>query len=115
MKKIFCLILLFSILVIACGKQHQGQLITKEELGNKWPFSIEKGYVYKTDANHLIFETEDGTKYAVNGMARNWLKSSKYNYKDIEEIWLIEDKEASSRKSLEDIFEIGEKNKINGN
>ena len=101
--------------MVACGKQHQGQLITKEEFGNKWPFSVEKGYVYKTEADHLIFETEDGTKYAVNGMARNWLKSTKYNYKDIEEIWLYEDKEIGLRKSLVEVMDIGHNNKGGGN
>lgn len=56
-----------------------GKLITKNEFGDKWAFTVESGYVYSIN-NCAIFKVGD-ISYGLNGIA------IKAGYRDINEIW----------------------------
>lgn len=64
--------LIFSCSIVGCG--NRGKLVTAAEFGDKWPLTVDRGYVYSVGMA-AIFETTDGTKYALNGFA-----SSNYGY-----------------------------------
>jgi hypothetical protein len=46
----------------------KGRLVTKAELGDKWPFTVDSGYVECPDSVSAIFRTADAV-YGLNGMA----------------------------------------------
>lgn len=46
-----------------------GKLVTKAELGNQWPFTVDSGYVDCPDGVSAVFRTADGSVYGLNGMA----------------------------------------------
>lgn len=45
-----------------------GRLVTKAELGDKWPFTVDSGYVDCPDGVSAIFRT-GSVEYGLNGMA----------------------------------------------
>ena len=67
------------------------RLITRNEFGKKWPFTIESGYVYsismEIDSIYVktiraaIFESIAGVKYQLNGIAESM------GYTLIDPIW----------------------------
>ena len=74
-----CLILgIVSYLNLCTG--HHGKLVTREEYGKKWAFTVPKGYVYSIEKS-AIFETESGHKFQLNGIAQM------NGYKLINPIW----------------------------
>jgi len=77
MKRLLILLLLV-LFVISCSG-NSGQLVTKDEFGKKWAFTVEKGYVYSID-QAAIFKT-GGVEYQLNGVAK--MKG----YKSIDPIW----------------------------
>ena len=77
MKRLLILLPLVLIL-ISCGG-NPGQLVTKDEYGEKWAFTVEKGYVYSI-GQAAIFKAE-GVEYQLNGVAK--MKG----YKSIDPIW----------------------------
>lgn len=46
----------------------KGRLVTKAELGDSWPFTVDSGYVDCPDGVSAIFRTDDAV-YGLNGMA----------------------------------------------
>ena len=46
----------------------EGRLVTKAELGDKWPFTVDSGYVDCPDGLSAIFRTGN-VEYGLNGMA----------------------------------------------
>jgi hypothetical protein len=46
----------------------RGRLVTKADLGDQWPFTVESGYVDCPDGVSAIFRTADAV-YGLNGMA----------------------------------------------
>jgi len=46
----------------------KGRLVTKAELGDSWPFTVDSGYVDCPDGVSAIFRTGDAV-YGLNGMA----------------------------------------------
>lgn len=77
MKKCFVIIAIVSIF-ISCSS-NPGKLVTKEEYGNDWAFTVDEGYVYSVNES-AIFRT-DGEEYALNGLAET------RGYKSIDLIW----------------------------
>jgi hypothetical protein len=59
----------------------EGRFINKAELGEKWPFTVESGYVDCPDGLSAIFRTGD-TEYGLNGMA------TARGFADPEPIWM---------------------------
>jgi hypothetical protein len=46
----------------------KGRFVTRQELGDKWPFTVDSGYVDCPDGISAIFRTGN-TEYGLNGMA----------------------------------------------
>lgn len=46
----------------------QGRLVTKADLGDEWPFTVDSGYVDCPDGISAIFRTGNA-EYGLNGMA----------------------------------------------
>lgn len=55
---------LATMLVSGCG--HHGKLVTQQDMGDEWPFTVDRGYVYCIDGAP-VFEA-DGTVYGLNGI-----------------------------------------------
>lgn len=77
MKRSLILLSLVTLL-ISCGG-NPGKLVTKEEFGKNWAFTVDKGYVYSI-GQAAIFRAE-GVEYQLNGVAK--MKG----YKPIDSIW----------------------------
>ena len=73
------LILLPFVLILVSCSGNPGQLVTKEEYGGKWAFTVEKGYVCSID-QAAIFKA-GGVEYQLNGAA------TMKGYKSIDPIW----------------------------
>ena len=50
------------------GQAPSGMLVTKADLGGKWPFTVDSGYVDCPDGLSAIFRTGNA-EYGLNGMA----------------------------------------------
>jgi len=72
-----CLVLGFSLITAPVFANKI--FVTKSEFGNKWPFTVDKGFVECRD-DAIIFYANDKA-YAVNGTA------SRLGYATINEIW----------------------------
>lgn len=66
-----------------------------EAAGKKWPLSVDGGFVGCTGTGARWFETRDGRRFGLNGLA-----SSKNGYQDIKPIWL-ENTEFNERMTAE--------------
>ena len=73
------LFIFITILVLISCSGNPGQLVTKNEFGENWAFSVEEGYVYSID-QAAIFKA-GGIEYQLNGVAQ--MKG----YKSIDPIW----------------------------
>lgn len=63
--------------------------------GKKWPLSVDGGFVGCTGTGARWFETRNGQRFGLNGLA-----SSRNGYEDIKPIWL-ENKEFNERMTVE--------------
>jgi Protein of unknown function (DUF2511). len=95
MKNIFYLLFTMTCLFSCSNDNVLGEkTISKEEFGNKWPFTVSKGTLklvqYEAEnvnpeiIRGVIFEV-DGKIYGINGTAKSWGK--KLGYSDVNEIW----------------------------
>ena len=83
--------LLFS--VTGCGESGGERVITQQEFGNKWPFTVPEGRLVCTPTNMKVGKTRivsvtldaNGTTYAINGTAAN------KGFRDISPIWKYDD------------------------
>lgn len=66
-----------------------------EAAGKKWPLSVDGGFVGCTGTGARWFETRDGQRFGLNGLA-----SSRNGYEDIKPIWL-ENKEFNELMTVE--------------
>lgn len=82
--------------------------ITKDTVDFAWPFTIAAGRMACLNGNHIVFITDDGTTYAVNGLARGAIKNGAA-YKDFEEIWMDNPKSAGTKIPAAPVIEIGQK------
>ena len=57
-----------------------GRLVTRAEFGERWPFTVESGYVDCEGVYEAVFRVGDKT-YAINGTARSW--ANRRGYLDI--------------------------------
>lgn len=74
------------VLLYSCGPD--GKKITKQEYGEKWPLTVNEGYI-SCHNSAIVFECNDKL-YPVNGTAKSrYDTNSKYN--DISEIWAYDD------------------------
>jgi hypothetical protein len=82
MIRITCIIVSF-IFLSSCG--HEGKLLKKEDYGDKWPLTVDEGYI-KCEEGRIVFES-NGVDYAINGHAHRDKKN-----KDIDPIWAADPK-----------------------
>lgn len=66
--KILFGIAILSILVLA-GCSQKGFHVSQADYGDEWPLTVSEGYVY-SEGTAAYFETPDGTRYALNGIAK---------------------------------------------
>lgn len=82
--------LLFGLLALAgCGPHNPAaryknpQMMTKAELGDKWPFTIDTVIVHcEGQGIYHVVSSMDGVTYGLNGTSK-----SSGKYQDIEKIW----------------------------
>jgi hypothetical protein len=104
MKKLFILMVIGTLVSCSDGTT-TGRKITKQELGNSWPFSVDEGII-GCENSAIYFEAND-KKYPINGVAKSIYMN------DINEIWLLDDelnkieKTQMWRKDLSKILELG--------
>jgi hypothetical protein len=66
----------------------EGREVTKEEFGEDWPFTVERGFVDCTNLSGGLREAvfrSGGMTYALNGTARSRAKAQ--GYEDVMDIW----------------------------
>ncbi len=96
MKKT-CIAFISGLALISCGPNDNTlgeKAISKEQYGNKWPFTVSEGKLkciqYETEGINqemiqgVIFET-NGKTYGLNGTAKSW--GRKLGYAKVDEIW----------------------------
>jgi hypothetical protein len=67
--------------VCACSSDADGKLITKTQLGERWPLTIDSIRVKCINGQQAV-GVADGTTYALNGLA-----SQQRKYQEIDAIW----------------------------
>lgn len=77
--------------------------IYKDEYGNEWPFTVDKG-VLKCSSNQVLFIV-NGKHYAINGTAQSLAQS--HGYSSLEEIWAYDSEEMTTRISIGRIIQDG--------
>ena len=110
MKKIL-LILFTMILIVSCGNSNQGIYVSKEEFGDKWPFTVQDGYVYSVKRMVAVFK-HNGIEYALNGFAKMYSKKHKKGYKDIVGIWKDDSKFPGTKISIGFMINLANENPI---
>lgn len=57
----------------ACSNtpEYKTMEVTAEQLGDKWPLTVDKGTLHCEPPTRIVFTAPDGQKYGVNGSAQN--------------------------------------------
>ena len=84
----------------------KGKMVTKEELGETWAFTVDKGYLYSVGKSAIFMAKE--TEYGINKEA---IESG---YKDIREsnIWKEDNKVIGERMDIKSFVEIALEYKV---
>jgi hypothetical protein len=78
-------VVLCSVLMLVASDAHAASVtISKQEYGNDWPFSCEKG-ILSCEQNGLVTFTTGGKTYAINGAARTAAERRGWN--EVHPIW----------------------------
>ena len=79
MPRIFAVsVFLLAVLITSCSNHSKS--LSKDEFGDEWPFSVEKGSVECLDGHVVVFKA-NGDTYALNDAAR--LSGDYKNIRDI--------------------------------
>jgi hypothetical protein len=70
-----------SLIVISCGSASNQLNISSSTFQGEWMLTVDSGKLVCEDPSTIIFIAPDGTRYAVNGTAKN------RGYTDIRPIW----------------------------
>lgn len=94
------------------------KFVSRSMFGSKWPLTIDKGTLKCLDYGGVVFITEDGSIYGVNGIAKSYGKTA--GYSDLEDIWAddletkkslmeagVSEKDASSKISIGPLIDEG--------
>lgn len=66
---------------LKAGIRKNGRLVSADQFGDRWPFTVDAGTVATIDALAVVFQV--GKKvYGLNGMADSWFDTF-----DLAEIW----------------------------
>jgi len=82
--KIFRYLLTILIFSLLSGCK-SGVQVSKADMGEKWPFTVENGLVHCFDGRELVFEA-NGIKYSLNGWAETFASEKGYNT-NLKAIW----------------------------
>ena len=84
----------------------KGKMVTKEEFGETWAFTVDKGYLYSIGKSAIFMEKE--TEYGINKEA------VESGYKDIREsnIWKEDNKVIGERMDIKSFVEIALEYKV---
>lgn len=91
MKSLYITIILAQFILCSCNNQSAiesdgpQKFVSRSMFGNKWPLTIDKGTLKCLDYGGVVFITEDGRIYGVNGTAKTYGRTA--GYSDIEDIW----------------------------
>ena len=81
---------LFLALVLLSGCTSAADELTKEQLGDKWPFTVPVVTV-GCDGIGTYVETPDGRQFALNGSAGGFRgPDGQKKYLNLDEIWLLD-------------------------
>lgn len=69
------------VLTLACASSPPSAAISRAELGETWPLTVNRGTLRCEPPGAVVFQAPDGSDYAVNGLA------SSQGYPDIDPIW----------------------------
>ncbi len=58
--------------------------VSAAQYGEKWPFTVQSGFIAYEAPWRIVFVAEDGTKYGLNGVAKM------AGYRDVETIWRVD-------------------------
>lgn len=75
-----------ALALTACGGSDTGDdsstiTVSASDFGDEWPLTVDSGTLRCEPPSAVVFETDDGREYAVNGMAAT------NGYDEIEPIW----------------------------
>ena len=77
------LIALLAVCVSGCSSSSStGEAVSRSDFGEDWPLTVDSGTLQCEGAGAVTFTTEDGTTYAVNGLA-----SGMDRWPEIDSIW----------------------------
>lgn len=104
-KSGFLTIVLVAGILAGCGENNSSKLpISKAELGDSWPLTVDSGYLECWKSNAVLFHA-NGRTYAVNGTARGWRHTE--GWRDIEEIWADDPRPGYYGKDISPILDRG--------
>ena len=83
MSKPALILIPIAIVCGGCGAAPTERAITRAELGEAWPLTVESGVIACADGSSIVFRA-DGVTYAINGTARR--QATARGYRDIEPI-----------------------------
>ncbi|MGV3613352.1 MAG: DUF2511 domain-containing protein [Fluviicola sp.] len=124
MKSLYITIVLAQFILFSCNSESTTEsdapqkFVSRSMFGNEWPLTIDKGTLKCLDYGGVVFITEDGQIYGVNGTAKTYGKTA--GYSDIEDIWAddlvtkkslmevgVSEKDASSKISIGPLLDEG--------
>ena len=84
----------------------KGKIVKKEEFGETWAFTVDRGYLYSVGKSAIVVAKE--TEYGINKEA------VESGYKDIRDsnIWKENDKVMGERMDIKPFVDIALKNKV---
>lgn len=83
-----------------------GANVSAGRFGKKWPLTVRSGRVncIGTGAVWVVFTANDGTRYAVNGLARQ--QEATEGFKDIRKIWADNPQISGTKKDISPLIDI---------
>lgn len=124
MKSLFTIAILLQFILFSCNSDSTAEadapqkLVSRSMFGDKWPLTIDKGTLKCLDYGGVVFISDDGQIYGVNGTAKTYGKTA--GYSDIEDIWAddletkkslmeagVSEKDASSKISIGPLLDEG--------
>ena len=91
---------------LACGAQktaQKEQRVTRDELGNSWPFTLSEGTLTCPGGQEVVF-TANGQTYPINAVA-----ASSKKYAEIDAIWAADPLAPGTRKDIGPLMARGAK------
>jgi hypothetical protein len=107
--KRFLFVILLVPFLASCSnesKTDKGVRITRSELQEEWPLTVDSGYVYCGEFGKSAIFSHNGTEYALNGTAEVAAEKEAFpDYKEIRPIW-ADDPGMAGKKSLGPLIDL---------